>query len=235
MQKMVSELAIPSELYDAEMPSDFLIYSPENKALRNFQDEGQILPLGIQGQGLFRLVKEFAHHNEEAFAELLAELQVIDWFENLTLPTNGFASESLLKIEDRFLEEGFQWFDQRSANEGFLFLLFYFSLFISSNTPKFFAIDNIEASFNPKLCIELVKRLVALGKSKDKQVIATTHNPAVLDGLNLMDEEQRLFVLRRNIDGHTIAHRVMPNSYNPEVRLSEAWTRGYLGGLPNNF
>ena len=103
--------------------------------------------------------------------------------------------ERTLQIRDRFLADELAYFDQRSSNEGFLFLLFYFALFIAKETPSFFAIDNIDASLNPKLCSELMGRLVALATKHDKQVIITTHNPAVLDGLDLNDEEQRLLVV----------------------------------------
>ncbi|MEE3718005.1 AAA family ATPase [Tumidithrix elongata RA019] len=36
---------------------NFLIYSPENSSLRIFEKEGQIQPLGINGEGLFKLLK----------------------------------------------------------------------------------------------------------------------------------------------------------------------------------
>ena len=75
-------------------------------------------------------------------------------------------------------------------------MLFYFGLFISEDTPPFFAIDNIDASLNPKLCRRLIKELVNLANKYDKPVIFTTHNPAILDGLNLNDDEQRLFKWR---------------------------------------
>ncbi len=78
--------------------------------------------------------------------------------------------------------------------------------------------------------------LVELSKKNNKQVLMTTHNPATLDGLDLNDPEQRLFVVRRNIDGHTIVTRI---SEKPKVttpmKLSEMWTKGLLGGLPDNF
>ncbi|MCP4551015.1 MAG: AAA family ATPase, partial [Bacteroidetes bacterium] len=35
----------------------FLIYSPENLSLRTFEKEGQIQPLGIHGEGLFKLLR----------------------------------------------------------------------------------------------------------------------------------------------------------------------------------
>ena len=147
-------------------------------------------------------------------------------------------TERRIKIKDRNLEEGLQYFDQRSANEGFLYLLFYLTLFISDETPKFFAIDNIDNAMNPKLGSELIKVLAKLSKEHGKQSILTTHNPSVLDGLDLTDDDQRLFVVSRNADGHTkvrrILHKEVPNGVEA-VRLSEAFIRGYIGGLPKNF
>lgn len=116
--------------------------------------------------------------------------------------------------------------------------MFYFSLFISGDTPKFFAVDNIDASLNPKLCSKLITELVRLSKKYDKQAIFTTHNPAILDGLNLDDPEQKLFVIYRNKSGHTKARRIekpnTPEGQEP-IKMSEAFLRGYIGGLPKGF
>ena len=147
-------------------------------------------------------------------------------------------TEKRIAIKDRFLENGLSYFDQRSANEGFLFLLFYFTLFISDETPNFFAVDNIDTALNPKLGAKTIEILANLAKNNDKQAILTTHNPAILDGLNLNDDNQRLFVVYRNADGHTKVKRIFkkptPEGQTP-VRLSEQFLRGYLGGLPDNF
>ena len=80
----------------------------------------------------------------------------------------------------------------------------------------------------------MIQNLAVLAQKHGKQVILTTHNPAVLDGLDLQDENQRLFVVRRNDEGYTKAKRIQ---YNPkrEMKLSELWTNGYIGGLPDNF
>ena len=142
-------------------------------------------------------------------------------------------TEKRINIKDRFLDNGLNVLSQRSANEGFLYLLFYFTLFISDKTPKFFAIDNIDNALNPKLGSELIQILAKLTKKHNKQVILTTHNPAILDGLDLEDDEQRLFVISRNKAGHTKAIRVPYK--NTDLRLSESFTRGYIGGLPKNF
>ncbi|MBD1225430.1 AAA family ATPase [Acinetobacter seifertii] len=116
------------------------------------------------------------------------------------------------------------------------------NIILFKNTPKIFAIDNIDASLNPKMCRVLIELLIKFAKKYDKQVFVTTHNPAILDGLNLYDEEQALFVVSRNSDGHTKLKRMNRDNLPKEIldssealRLSEAFIRGYLGGLPKNF
>ncbi|MEG3969383.1 AAA family ATPase [Microcoleus sp. T2B6] len=225
-----------SELLDVNL---FVIYSPENPALRTFEKEGQIQPLGIKGEGLFKLINVLSvDQNPGKLNQIKENLRLIDWFKDFEVSQNLAAMQTSIQIQDRYLDTHLSYFDQRSSNEGFLFLLFYFTLFVSDLTPKFFAIDNIDASLNPRLCRRLMQELVELAKKHDKQVIFTTHNPAVLDGLNLEDDEQRLLVISRNQLGYTKARRILgpkPLEGQEPVELSEAFLRGYIGGLPKNF
>jgi hypothetical protein len=213
----------------------------EFSKIQNFKEEGQILPLGIHGEGLFKYIQNLSQPKFKGkLYEIKEKLELIDWFEDFDIPDNLYPGERILKIKDRYLDPDLEYFDQKSANEGFLFLflLFYFCLFIGEETPKFFAIDNIDSSLNPRLCSRLIEELVELAKKHNKQVILTTHNPAILDGLDLHDDEQQLYVIRRKLNGETRADRVSPlkppKGKDP-VRLSEAFLRGYIGGLPENF
>ncbi|MGF6204398.1 AAA family ATPase [Pseudomonas frederiksbergensis] len=216
--------------------SDFIIFSPENSALRDQKREGQILPLGINGEGLFKLLGvEIGARGKEYLAALNDFLSVFGWFEKIIV---GDDSTKDLEISDRFICDKSNRQEVQGANEGFLFLLFYFALFSSELTPRFFAIDNIDASLNPKLCRRLVEELGRLAKKHNKQVLLTTHNPAVLDGLDLDDDEQRLIIVSRDFEGHTKIRRVKkPKTMDgaPFLRLSEAFMRGSLGGLPKGF
>ena len=228
-----------NKLSDGSNFSKFTIYSPENQALRTFEKEGQIQPLGINGEGLFKLIKVLkSQENPNRLNQIKEKLHLIDWFKDFEVPKNLSPMQSSLLIKDKYLDIDLSYFDQRNSNEGFLFLLFYFALFISDLTPSFFAIDNIDASLNPRLCRRLIQELVELAKKHDKQVIFTTHNPAVLDGLDLDDDQQRLFAIYRNQLGHTKARRILkpePLEGQEPVKLSEAFLRGYIGGLPKNF
>lgn len=219
-----------------EKPSlnSFVIFSPEETKLRRFNDDNQQIPLGRGGEGLFQYLKELQKEDKSTFERIVDSMSLLDWVDGVQIPDDLLSNEYKLLIGDKYLREHLHYFDQRSANEGFLFMLFYMTLFLSKETPAFFAIDNIESSFNPKLCTKLMRTLVRLAKENDKQVILTTHSPFVLDGLDLSDDEQRLFVARRNRDGHTQFKRVDAVA-NMSMRLSEVWMKGMIGGLPDNF
>lgn len=218
--------------------NNFIIYSPENTALRNFYQEGQIEPLGINGEGLLRLINVISNYDDKNYInEILSSLKLFNWFESIDIPDNLSLANHKMIIKDKFLSKNF---DQRSANEGFLFILFYITLMVAKETPKSFAIDNIDASLNPALCTKLMKLLASLAKKYDKQVFFTTHNPAILDGIDLTSNEQRLYKVDRNKSGYTRVKQITaenkPTSINGEsLKLSEAFLRGYLGGLPKGF
>lgn len=83
-----------------------------------------------------------------------------------------------------------------------------------------------------------MQELTKLAKQFDKQVIFTTHNPSILDGLNLDDPEQILYVVNRTPDGYTKLKRIQkpkPIADTKPTKLSAAFLNGYLGGLPKGF
>ncbi|WP_338745270.1 AAA family ATPase [Pseudomonas putida] len=218
--------------------SGFIIYSPENSALRDFLKEGQILPLGINGEGLLKLLEVESERRGDEYIQSLTEfLSLFGWFKSVS-KVQSESSAFGLEIRDRYICDSNNALDIKGANEGFLFLVFYFALFSSPHTPAFFAVDNIDASLNPKLCARLVQELNLLAMSHNKQAVLTTHNPAILDGLNLDDDQQRLFVISRDDCGYTVVRRVKkPKAIEgaPVIKLSEAFMRGSLGGLPKGF
>jgi predicted ATPase len=216
--------------------SKFVMFTLEQSRIRSAAETTHLQPLGTKGEGLFQLLKKHVNSNKKsAFLDKVNEnMSLLDWYEGFEFSDSGVKQDVSIKIRDKYLHPIMKQFDLRSTNEGFLYLLFYSVLFISNETPPFFAIDNIDASLNPKLCARLTRNLAELAGKHKKQVIVTTHNPAVLDGLDLSDKNQRLFVIRRNNLGHTIASRVEHKAERSK-KLSEIWADGYIGGLPDNF
>ncbi|KFA91067.1 AAA family ATPase [Archangium violaceum] len=222
----------------------FCIYNLNPLALRGIQNTSRRLPLGINGENLDVFLEGLTQAQRR---ELVRYSKFIPWFDNLLIDTQDELkfkghklgrSTSRLYFRDRFMKKGNNVFSAENANEGILHTLFYLALFLSDKTPPIFAIDNIETALNPQLCRELMKSLAAMAKAHDKQVLITTHNPAILDGLDLHDDDQRLIVIHRNDQGHTVGKRIKlkPQAKGePRYKLSELWMRGHLGGLPKAF
>lgn len=223
---------------------DFVIYTPSTLALRGIQVESRRTPIGIHGEGVDLLVASLPEADRELIA---SRLRVIDWFDDVFVDADARLkfqghklgrSVSNLYFRDRFMGEQCDVFSVENANEGILHLLFHLSLFVSAQTPKVFGIDNLDTALNPQLCRLLTESLAALAAERGKQAFVTTHNPAILDGLNLHDDRQRLFVVSRDGDGHTRVKRVTVKPDAPDgkkYKLSELWMRGHLGGLPDAF
>ena len=240
--KMISSMTgnIFKEIFGDEI-INYVIYNLNSNALRGISSESKREYLGIFGEGLDVLLSTFS---EEQMHELMS-YNFISWLEDVKLDGTDFLkykghklgrSSSNLYFTDKFMKKDNKLFSAENANEGALHILFYLALFISEKTPNFFAIDNIETALNPKLCRDLITSIAKLSEKHNKQVLITTHNPAVLDGLNLFDENQRLFVVKRANDGQTIVEpiKIKPNVMEGKYKLSELWMRGFLGGLSNS-
>lgn len=224
----------------------FKIYNLSTQILRGIGGTSRAIP-GIQGENLDRLIESF---DKEERAKLEEYAYFISWLDKIEIDSedshkrNGHKldmSTSLLYFRDKFMQRKNNLFSAENANEGVLHILFYLALFISKHTPKLFGIDNIETALNPELCKKLIEQLVKLSKEEgnQRQVLITTHSPSVLDGLDLHDDEQRLFKVYRNRKGHTKVKRIElkpDQKLNGEgLKLSELWMRNYIGAIPQNL
>jgi predicted ATPase len=222
---------------------NYLIYNLNTKALRGLLSESKKVPLGINGEGLDVLLANFS---SDEFNKLQEYAYFVNWLEDIVIDTKDVMKFSDLKLgksisklyfKDKFMMKQENIFSAENANEGVLHILFYLALFISHKTPSLFAIDNIESHLNPHLCTELMRVICKLAKKTNKQALITTHNPAILDGLNLNDDDIRLFEIYRNDEGHTKTRRIQlnPETKPIKAKLSELWMRGYLGAISKQF
>ncbi|MFT5913612.1 MAG: AAA15 family ATPase/GTPase [Flammeovirgaceae bacterium] len=222
--------------------SDFLIYDLNTKALRGIFKESMKQPVGINGEHLDILISSF---NEEELAQLKKYNYLIGWLEDFFLDPKDVRkldgmkmgkSTSLLYFQDKFMAENHNVFSAENANEGILHVLFYLSVLISRRTPQFFGIDNIETALNPHLCRHLMKGISELAIENEKQIVVTTHNPAILDGLDLTNDDIRLFEVYRGDKGDTRTRRIQfKKGAEKKYKLSEMWMKGMLGAISQNF
>ncbi|MBP7999619.1 MAG: AAA family ATPase [Chloroflexi bacterium] len=235
--------------------SDYAIYAPTTPVLRAIQSDIFTRdPMGLLGGRLAEAVEDILNLEQKTFGSLALDelLELLGWVEefDITAPSRELLSpdvpslRSIIRFKDFWMGEGRNQLSGYDANEGALYVLFMLVLALHPRVPRFFAVDNFDQMLHPRLARALTRlfcRLVLETEPK-RQVLLTTHNPMVLDGLDLRDERVRLFTVERNQNsgGATIVRRVelseavLATAQNG-MPLSMMWVSGLLGGVPDIF
>jgi energy-coupling factor transporter ATP-binding protein EcfA2 len=235
--------------------SDYSIYTPDTPMLQGFVQEPPRNPVGLHGGGLPSALADLYEIDAgkktllvPALRDELEELlSSVDWFGELrtfkSLKLADGSERPHYGFVDRFFErksnETFL-LGPNEVNEGMLYLLFVAVLCLHPDSPRLFGLDNADHGLNPRLVRHLTETLcrwIVTAEPK-RQILMTTHNPLVLDGLPLQDNRVRLFTVSRTNLGRTTIRRV---EITPELieqgkqgwTLSRLWVMGHLGGVPN--
>ena len=238
---------------------NFVIYSPTTGVLRGISQETQPRnPVGLSGGSLAEavsslLMQRWKNERDEEEDSHLNKVcdevgELIDWAEefgsamarDLPLSRSATALPVVVRFVDRFMNEDRNELSGYDASEGSLFVLFLAVLAAHPSAPQVCAVDNADHGLNPRLARELMKRLCDwyTAGTSGRQILITTHNPLVLDGLPLQDDRIRLFTVSRTETGRTDVRRVQ---VSPEMMkkakdgwtLSRLWVMGHLGGVPD--
>jgi energy-coupling factor transporter ATP-binding protein EcfA2 len=229
----------------------YVIYSPTTSVLRGTTAEVQPRnPLGLSGGRLPEAINELLHrHKQNDVREVLEDaLRLIDWASefsaspafSMPLSPSAASSSWVVKFVDRFMKKGRNALSGYDASEGALFVLFLAVLAAHPLSPQFFAVDNADHGLNPKLAKELIRCLChwVTNSKNPRQLLLTTHNPLVLDGLPLQDERIRLFIVSRSNLGRSLVRRIVLDDVlrgraEQGWTLSRLWVMGLLGGVMN--
>ncbi|MDV7393679.1 AAA family ATPase, partial [Arthrospira platensis SPKY1] len=209
------------------------------------------LPLGVSGGLLaegFASLREYLEGRGEEGEEILEQvLELIDWVADIQTTSYGTnllspkvpRTKLLLKFSDRFMNQSRNELTAYDASEGALYVILAAVLCLLPQAPRLLAIDNLDQALNPRLLVRLISRLAGWLQDNDcdRQLLLTVHNPAALDGLDLLDSEVRLFVVERNSNGQTCIRRLTLTpeltQLNQQYPLSRLWIMGHLGAVPN--
>jgi predicted ATPase len=220
--------------------------TPNTPALRATAPDPQTrAPVGLAGGGLAEGFEALKRTPDDDGLDDVLEL--IDWVSEVSATDSAGAllsptvprAKQVLRFTDRFMATSRNTLTAYDASEGALYVLFAAVLCLSPSSPAVFAVDNLDSALNPRLVTRLVGRLAAWLQCghPDRQLLFTAHNPAVLDGLVLDDDEVRLFAVERNSEGHTTIRRIEISKalrrLNGEYPLSRLWAMGHLGAVPN--
>lgn len=148
---------------------------------------------------------------------------------------------------DRFMHLKRNTLSVYDSSEGTLFLLFAAVLLSHNESPRVFALDNVDSALNPAMTRALLEAFIETTNTSHKedlgigprQVFLTSHNPSSLDAFDLFDKHQRIFVVERNDEGHTEITRLRPSKGMSREdwyeaangrSLSQLWMDGWISG-----
>ena len=230
----------------------YVIFSPTTAVLRGIAPETQPRrPVGLSGGYLPRAILDLLRQRErdERSRRICREvLGLLDWAKSfgwtssdqLPLSPTAAASKDVIRFRDRFMRKDRNVLSGYDAPEGALYALFLAVVAGHEASPALCAVDNADHGLNPRLARSLMEYLCQwyLDSSKPRQILLTTHNPLVLDGLPLQDDRVRLFTVSRTVSGRTSIDRVVVDDRLLEKAeqgwsLSRLWVMGHLGGVPD--
>ncbi|MCI5164789.1 MAG: chromosome segregation protein SMC [Candidatus Electrothrix sp. GM3_4] len=234
--------------------ADYAIYSANTNTLRGLiPDAQQRAPVGLAGGQLPQAVHSLSAYKGKAnwMAQVFSDIHsMIDWEKSFGARSVGDAlplspsiatSRQVIWFRDRFMAEKRNDLTGYDVSEGALYVLFAAVLATLPEAPPVLAIDNMDHGLNPRLARALMEKVcswIFAVDDRDKQLLLTTHNPLVLDGLPLDNDEVRLFAVGRSRKGQTVIRRVYltPDDLQRDGEywtVSRLWVTGHLGGVPN--
>ena len=231
----------------------YVIFSPTTAVLRGVAPETQPRrPVGLSGGNLPRAIRDLLrpHRRDDRSRRICREvLGLVDWAESfgwtssnrLPLSPSAAASRDAIRFRDRFMQKDRNVLSGYDASEGALYALFLAVVSGHEESPALCAVDNADHGLNPRLARSLMGCLCQwyLDSKEPRQILLTTHNPLVLDGLPLQDDRVRLFTVSRTSSGRTSVHRVaiddrLLKKAEQGWSLSRLWVMGHLGGVPTD-
>jgi len=227
---------------------EFGIFAPVTPVLRGIApDTAPRSPVGLYGGQLAEAVGQLATQISGK-AALEQALSLIDWAKDVRAgePSRSFLSPSVptsrhvVEFHDRYMAKRRNVLSGYDASEGALYILFMLVLGTHKQSPAVFAVDNFDQALNPRTARALTRMFAENVLRHGRQVLLTTHNPLVLDGLDLGDDRIRLFAVSRDDLGHTRVRRIPVHDFaalkekHGEHAVSRLWIEGRLGGMPDN-
>ncbi len=226
--------------------SAYGIFQPNTMTLRGtIPDPNQIAPIGLNGGRLAEAIDTLIQKKDGDcfFGDLYMEdvFEMIDWVSDITvgkpkkktINANIPTTRQVIQFAYRYMRDSVQ-FTAYDASEGALYVLFMLALAMHLQTPTVFAVDSFDHALNPRLAKKMIQVFCEQIIQHNKYVFLTTHNPLVLDGLDICNDDIRLFTVDRDSDGCAQIQRILVSKelLSEGQPLSRLWVNGRLGGVP---
>ena len=244
----------------------YAIYTPQTDILRGAR-AGVIdtAPFGLHGEGLpsalAKVMTRLRDEKNKSFKELIHSALSLCFLPGWTnsvkvgkidakLISRGMQDKNsdMVYFIDKFMNTKRNTLSVYDSSEGTLFLLFIALLLAHDDSPRYFALDNVDSALNPLMTRLLIEKMIEFVEkvcSGDlpfgpKQIFLTSHNPTSLDAFDLFNSDQRIFIVNRDKEGSTCVTRLEapPGMTRDEwciqaqgKNLSQLWLEGKIEGI----
>ena len=223
------------------------IFQPNTLTLRGtLPDSVPLTPIGLNGGRLAEAIEDMIceEDGDRMFGSMYMDdiLELIDWASDISVnvPSKTRVNSSVpmtrqvIEFTDNFLKDTAK-FTGYDASEGALYVLFMLSLAMHPKAPSIFAVDSFDHALNPRLAKKMIQVFCEQILNNDKHVFLTTHNPLVLDGLDITNDDIRLFTVEKDKNGYAKIKRIKVSQelIDEGQSLSRLWINGRLGGVPD--
>lgn len=212
----------------------YAIYTPQTDILRGARS-GVIdtAPFGLHGEGLpsalARVMTRLRDEKNKSFKDLIHSALSLCFLPGWTnavkvgkidakLISRGMQDKNsdMVYFIDKFMNTKRNTLSVYDSSEGTLFLLFIALLLAHEDSPRYFALDNVDSALNPLMTRLLIEKIIEFVETVcsgnlpfgPKQIFLTSHNPTSLDAFDLFSPDQRIFIVNRDKEGSTCVNQL---------------------------
>lgn len=204
---------------------NFVIYCPDERGMLKNTPSRSLPNLSIYGEGLLALLDDLAEKEPQKLNTIRQYTEGLNWLEDFYAYPSSKGDPSL-KIKDIYVRNPITYFPPHCSPSSFLFLLFYFTIFISRESPTFFGIENMSRSLPPHWLGQLTPLLIKIAEENQKQAIINTHHADWLKCFAWNDSVFKVYKVWRNTEGRT---QVQAIKSKKELPRAEAYKDVFLG------
>jgi predicted ATPase len=178
------------------------------------------------GRGIISILDDLkTGDREDLFDEIEQNLiRYIPSIEKLSLRISESGKKSL-QVREKGIEKPFP---VAELSEGTKLILIILTILYQENPPKLILLEDIDRGLHPRLFQKVIEMLRDIVKTKEVQIIATTHNPYLVD--EFTGEEESVLIVEKQDTVSTITSLAerLDNGDTAEEALGSLWFSGFF-------
>jgi len=187
------------------------------------------------GEGVTQVIERLSEEGSPAFDAILSQLRsAISAIESITLRTLPPGGKKTLMLQEHGLSGKTPLSD---VSEGTRLVLALLTALHQKEPPKLILIEDIDRALHPRLYERLVRIIDQIVRDTGVQIIATSHNPYLID--EFQDNPEAVVLVEKANGMSTLANlddRLKVIDWDSptvdEMPLGQMWFSGLVGGVP---